>query len=447
MISRSESAALHARLARDRPHELQPAVRTRLEIGFRISAHDYLQALRLRARLAREFIAEVFAEVDVLVVPAIPEPAPALATAKAGSVDDVVTRMGRFSRLTRPFNALGLPALTLPCGFSSDRRPLALQIVGRAFDEATISAARPRLPAGHGVASGGTTALTDTDGGAVERPRLWPVFLSCAAAFVAIVAFSLLAAATVRSLYPDLSDQTVFEGLPGLLAGTVASSAAFVLTALIASGGAVPAALRLLPGRETGRTLLLTVIGMLSLGQALDSLTVLAGLAQHGNMKIIRGALYQVAGPDLVLAVLIVGVLAGTAEEVFFRGYVQTRLVQRLPRGAAVIVTSICFGAFHLDWLHSLLALVLGLYLGWITELTGSALPAVVCHVVNNALFTLVTSRWGGIDGVQTNVALAAAGALVFAGVVAGLRHAPSTPVEGAWFTSVALRVWKRLRR
>jgi aspartyl-tRNA(Asn)/glutamyl-tRNA(Gln) amidotransferase subunit A len=137
VISRSESASLHVRLARDRPHELQPAVRTRLEIGFHISAHDYLQALRLRSRLAREFIAEVFAEVDALVVPVIPEPAPALETAKAGSVDDVVTRMGRFSRLTRPFNALGLPALTVPCGFSPDRRPLALQIVGRAFDEAT----------------------------------------------------------------------------------------------------------------------------------------------------------------------------------------------------------------------------------------------------------------------------------------------------------------------
>ena len=66
------------------------------------------------------------AEVDALVVPVIPEPAPTLETAKAGSVDDVVTRMGRFSRLTRPFNALGLPALTVPCGFSSDGRPLAL---------------------------------------------------------------------------------------------------------------------------------------------------------------------------------------------------------------------------------------------------------------------------------------------------------------------------------
>ena len=138
VISRSESAALHVRLARDRPHELQPAVRARLEVGFHISAHDYLQALRLRSRLTREFVAEVFAEVDALVVPAIPEPAPSLEAAKAGSVDDVVARMGRFSRLTRPFNTLGLPALTVPCGFSSDGRPLALQIVGRAFDEATI---------------------------------------------------------------------------------------------------------------------------------------------------------------------------------------------------------------------------------------------------------------------------------------------------------------------
>ncbi len=137
VISRSEAAALHARLARERPHELQPAVRARLEIGFHISAHDYLQALRLRSRLAREFIAEVFVEVDALVVPAIPEPAPALEAVKSGSVDEFVARMGRFSRLTRPFNTLGLPALTVPCGFSADGRPVALQIVGRAFDEAT----------------------------------------------------------------------------------------------------------------------------------------------------------------------------------------------------------------------------------------------------------------------------------------------------------------------
>jgi Asp-tRNA(Asn)/Glu-tRNA(Gln) amidotransferase A subunit family amidase len=46
--------------------------------------------------------------------------------------------MGRFSRLTRPFNALGLPALSVPCGASADGRPLALQLVGRPFGEATL---------------------------------------------------------------------------------------------------------------------------------------------------------------------------------------------------------------------------------------------------------------------------------------------------------------------
>jgi aspartyl-tRNA(Asn)/glutamyl-tRNA(Gln) amidotransferase subunit A len=137
VITRSESAAIHARLVRERPHELQPAVRARLEVGFHISAHDYLQALRLRTRYAREFTADVFAEVDALLAPVIPEPAPALDAVKAGSVDDIVQRMGRFSRLTRPFNGLGLPALSVPCGFSDDGRPLALQIVGRPFDEAT----------------------------------------------------------------------------------------------------------------------------------------------------------------------------------------------------------------------------------------------------------------------------------------------------------------------
>jgi aspartyl-tRNA(Asn)/glutamyl-tRNA(Gln) amidotransferase subunit A len=138
ILARSESAVIHARVVRERPHELGAAVRSRLEVGFHISAHDYLQAGRLRARLAREFVAEVFAEADAVLAPTIPEPAPALEAATAGAVDEIVRRMGRFSRLTRPFNALGLPVVSLPCGVSADGRPLGLQIVGRPFDEATV---------------------------------------------------------------------------------------------------------------------------------------------------------------------------------------------------------------------------------------------------------------------------------------------------------------------
>ncbi len=143
VIARSESAAVHARIVRESPHLLQPAVRMRLEVGFQVMALDYLQATRLRARVTRDFVDDAFARVDVLVAPTIPEPAPAIAAAKAGTPDEIVRRMGRFSRFTRPFNALGLPALSVPCGFAPDGRPVGLQLVGRPFDEATL------LRAGH----------------------------------------------------------------------------------------------------------------------------------------------------------------------------------------------------------------------------------------------------------------------------------------------------------
>jgi aspartyl-tRNA(Asn)/glutamyl-tRNA(Gln) amidotransferase subunit A len=144
LIARSECSAVHARLIRGEPHALQPAVRARMEIGFQVSAYEYLQATRLRAQLARGFIRDVFAGgVHLLAMPTIPEPAPALEAVKAGSIAEIVRRMGRFSRLTRPWNGLGLPALSVPCGFSGGGLPIGLQLVGRPFDEATV------LRAGH----------------------------------------------------------------------------------------------------------------------------------------------------------------------------------------------------------------------------------------------------------------------------------------------------------
>ena len=143
IVSRSEATALHGHLLRQRPHDLGAFTRARLELGLRIPAHDYLQALRLRARLARAFAESVWSRVDLLAAPVIPEPAPPLTAALDGSVEEITVRQGRFSRFTRPFNGWGLPALSLPCGFSRAGLPLAFQLVGRPFDEATV------LRAGH----------------------------------------------------------------------------------------------------------------------------------------------------------------------------------------------------------------------------------------------------------------------------------------------------------
>jgi aspartyl-tRNA(Asn)/glutamyl-tRNA(Gln) amidotransferase subunit A len=155
----AEAAAIHSRILKERPGELQPAVLARLAPGLRVSAYDYIQGSRLRAQLTREFIRDVFSRTDVLVAPTIPEPAPALAEAKSGTTDDVVKRMGRFSRLTRPFNALGLPVLSVPCGFSTAGLPIGLQIVGRPFDEATVL----RLGHAYEEAAGWTGRRPDLD--------------------------------------------------------------------------------------------------------------------------------------------------------------------------------------------------------------------------------------------------------------------------------------------
>ena len=261
-------------------------------------------------------------------------------------------------------------------------------------------------------------------------PRLWPVFVVYLAAFVGIAAASLVAALIVHDLYPDLSPQVVLQGLPGLIAGGLASSSVLALTVLAVTRPFQPAALRLVPGRERGSDLAAMIVGTLALGQMLDSASILAGVGQRGAMAMIRRALEGAAGPELFNAVIVIGVMAGAAEEMFLRGYMQTRLRARWPAWAAVAATSAGFALLHLEWLHAVLALALGLYFGALTELTGSALPAVACHIINNVVFTILTAVVGSVDGFRPNVVLLGVSAPVFVACLAWLRWslAPAPP-------------------
>jgi aspartyl-tRNA(Asn)/glutamyl-tRNA(Gln) amidotransferase subunit A len=136
VIARCERRRTRARPKRE---EIQLVVRARSSWAS-ASAHT-IPGPRLRARLSRAFW-RVRGDRRPR-GPVIPEPAPPLAHATEGGASEIAERQGRFSRLTRPFNGLGLPALTVPCGFSRQGLPLAFQIVGRPFDEATV------LRAGH----------------------------------------------------------------------------------------------------------------------------------------------------------------------------------------------------------------------------------------------------------------------------------------------------------
>jgi membrane protease YdiL (CAAX protease family) len=101
----------------------------------------------------------------------------------------------------------------------------------------------------------------------------------------------------------------------------------------------------------------------------------------------------------------------------------QTRLRARWSPPVAVGVTSLCFAVMHLDWLHGGLAFVLALYLGFITEVSGSALPAIACHVISNAVFTLLTALVGTLDAFWLNVVMLCGCALIVTGCVAWIRR------------------------
>ncbi len=256
----------------------------------------------------------------------------------------------------------------------------------------------------------------------------WPVLLAYVLAFANVVLFSLMALVTVRSLYPDLSDRTVLEGLPALVGGVLASATALLVTVIMVARPLTAASLRLVPGIETGRTLAAMVVGMLALGEVLSALTTLTGFADQGSMEVIRRALRGTGGPDLFAVIVVIGVFAGAAEEVFFPGYMQTRLREWWRPSIAIVATSVGFGLLHLEWIHALIALALGLYLGFITEASGSALPAIVCHVVNNVLFTLLSATVQPTYAFWPNaIALAGAG-LVFLAVMLYLRRALNVP-------------------
>jgi aspartyl-tRNA(Asn)/glutamyl-tRNA(Gln) amidotransferase subunit A len=81
---------------------------------------------------------KVFENVDVLVTPTVPIAAPRIDDLHKAWGSGAETAVQSLGRLTRYFNVAGLPAISVPCGFTDGGLPIGLQIVGKAFDESTV---------------------------------------------------------------------------------------------------------------------------------------------------------------------------------------------------------------------------------------------------------------------------------------------------------------------
>ena len=127
-VQAAESFAYHADPVARTPELYQAETLRRIRSGENISAGEYIQRRRgldEERRRARDF----FADVDLLVTPATPIPAPAIGDLKKdpGALRPAELRL---LRNTRPFNVWGLPAVSVPCGFTKRGLPIGLQIAG-----------------------------------------------------------------------------------------------------------------------------------------------------------------------------------------------------------------------------------------------------------------------------------------------------------------------------
>jgi aspartyl-tRNA(Asn)/glutamyl-tRNA(Gln) amidotransferase subunit A len=118
-----------------------PDVLYRTLAGQFVLGRDYSKALKVQ-RLIKEEHARVLQEVDVLVTPTAPIAAPRIdaPTFRLGDMEYRVRGPGSgvLARCTNPSNATGLPAISVPCGFTRAGLPIGVQFIGRPFEEARL---------------------------------------------------------------------------------------------------------------------------------------------------------------------------------------------------------------------------------------------------------------------------------------------------------------------
>ena len=133
-----DCAAYHADWLRTRPDDYDWSTRTRLETASLAPAWAYLRAQRARELIRRELHAALD-EYDIIALPTSPVAAPPIeeSTGKPGGYYQGKLDLGR-RRYTSPAALAGLPALSVPCGFSDAGLPIGMQLIGKPFSEQTL---------------------------------------------------------------------------------------------------------------------------------------------------------------------------------------------------------------------------------------------------------------------------------------------------------------------
>jgi len=131
LLVQADAAAYHHQRLTQHPDWFGADVRQRLQTGAACTSTEYALARRTQSEMRRKF-KNFFLDYDILLTPTTPIPAPLI------EGTDAIEQARRLTRFTAPFNLAGLPALSLPCGFTSIGLPVGLQIVSGPWKEVKV---------------------------------------------------------------------------------------------------------------------------------------------------------------------------------------------------------------------------------------------------------------------------------------------------------------------
>lgn len=247
-------------------------------------------------------------------------------------------------------------------------------------------------------AAGARLARVESPGDDRPKPRVWPVFALLPAALAAALVLSMVVLAIAYVATGARSKEAFMDALTASWAGTalalVPGQMVFLAAALCAallSPRGLRARLALGSPSASFAACALLVLGTLGVQGLIQLASPLLGEPSE-NLRELTKLLTAGSGIEAVLVTLLASALPGLCEEFLFRGYAQTRLVERFGAVRAILACSAFFALTHLDPQHVVAVFPLGIWIGIIAWRTGSIWPAIVAHALNNA-FAVVQVR------------------------------------------------------
>ncbi|MFI5381471.1 MAG: CPBP family intramembrane glutamic endopeptidase [Tepidisphaerales bacterium] len=228
-------------------------------------------------------------------------------------------------------------------------------------------------------------------------PRIWTVYVAFLAALAGMlgggaaigVAFVIYSKATDQGM-PDTARLTAFVlsfwGLTLVLLGNLVSTGSTSLIAAAFSPAPLRRRLAFAAPAIGWSSILALSIATTAVGHFLGMLVHLLGIEVSGSMIDLMQSVASFSAAEQWAMLVMIGLLVPITEELLFRGYIQTRLIERHGPLPGIFITSALFGLMHMNVYQSPATFFLGLVLGFAAWYGRSIIPAIAGHMVNNTI-------------------------------------------------------------